>query len=174
QAARDIGHDARVRSERSTVEVNRLGDRATLKIVAVDTIEDDAELVLQFFGRRAELEPRRGIAGIAGVEMQIRQRMIGRVEQTRAFRWRIFLAEHDAVGPERPGQKLEITDKRTIVKIAKIEHRAVAYVLYVPFRLVLRLMFYDTMLYLRNLYISPFIGYSVLLPGPFWTDGVVL
>ena len=40
--------------------------------------------------------------------------------------------------------------------------------------LVVGHMSYGTMLYLRNLYNCPFIGYFELLPGPFWTDGVVL
>jgi glycosyltransferase involved in cell wall biosynthesis len=33
---------------------------------------------------------------------------------------------------------------------------------------------FGTMLYLRNLYPCPFIGYYELLPLPFWTDGLVL
>jgi glycosyltransferase involved in cell wall biosynthesis len=35
-------------------------------------------------------------------------------------------------------------------------------------------MSYGTMLYLRNLYDCPFIGYYELLPPPFWGDGLVL
>jgi glycosyltransferase involved in cell wall biosynthesis len=40
--------------------------------------------------------------------------------------------------------------------------------------LVVGHMSYGTMLYLRNLYPCPFVGYFELLPPPFWTDGLVL
>jgi glycosyltransferase involved in cell wall biosynthesis len=40
--------------------------------------------------------------------------------------------------------------------------------------LVVGHMSYGTMLYLRNLYQCPFIGYYELLPPPFWGDGLVL
>jgi len=40
--------------------------------------------------------------------------------------------------------------------------------------LVVGHMSYGTMLYLRNLYDCPFIGYYELLPGPFWGSGLVL
>jgi glycosyltransferase involved in cell wall biosynthesis len=40
--------------------------------------------------------------------------------------------------------------------------------------LVVGHMSYGTMLYLRNLYNCPFVGYYELLPAPFWTDGLVL
>jgi glycosyltransferase involved in cell wall biosynthesis len=40
--------------------------------------------------------------------------------------------------------------------------------------LVVGHMSYGTMLYLRNLYSCPFIGYFELLPAPFWTDGLIL
>jgi glycosyltransferase involved in cell wall biosynthesis len=40
--------------------------------------------------------------------------------------------------------------------------------------LVVGHMSYGTMLYLRNLYSCPFIGYFEMLPPPFWTDGIVL
>jgi glycosyltransferase involved in cell wall biosynthesis len=40
--------------------------------------------------------------------------------------------------------------------------------------LVVGHMSYGTMLYLRNLYNCPFVGYYELLPPPFWTDGLVL
>jgi glycosyltransferase involved in cell wall biosynthesis len=40
--------------------------------------------------------------------------------------------------------------------------------------LVVGHMSYGTMLYLRNLYDCPFIGYYEILLGSFWTDGVVL
>lgn len=40
--------------------------------------------------------------------------------------------------------------------------------------LVVGHMSYGTMLYLRNLYSCPFVGYYELLPPPFWTDGLVL
>jgi glycosyltransferase involved in cell wall biosynthesis len=40
--------------------------------------------------------------------------------------------------------------------------------------LVVGHMSYGTMLYLRNLYNCPFIGYYEVLPAPFWTDGLVL
>ena len=40
--------------------------------------------------------------------------------------------------------------------------------------LVVGHMSYGTMLYLRNLYNCPFIGYYELLPPPFWGDGLVL
>jgi glycosyltransferase involved in cell wall biosynthesis len=40
--------------------------------------------------------------------------------------------------------------------------------------LVVGHMSYGTMLYLRNLYPCPFVGYYELLPPPFWTDGLVL
>lgn len=40
--------------------------------------------------------------------------------------------------------------------------------------LVVGHMSFGTMLYLRNLYACPFIGYYEILPGPFWNDGVVL
>lgn len=40
--------------------------------------------------------------------------------------------------------------------------------------LVVGHMSYGTMLYLRNLYACPFIGYYELLPPKFWTDGLVL
>ncbi len=33
---------------------------------------------------------------------------------------------------------------------------------------------YGTLLYLRNLYACPFVGYYELLPPPFWSDGLVL
>src|SRR5690242_7427161 len=40
--------------------------------------------------------------------------------------------------------------------------------------LVVGHMWYGTMLYLRNLYRCPFIGYYEFLPPPFWGDGLVL
>jgi glycosyltransferase involved in cell wall biosynthesis len=40
--------------------------------------------------------------------------------------------------------------------------------------LVVGHMSYGTMLYLRNLYDCPFIGYFELLPPPFWTDALTL
>jgi glycosyltransferase involved in cell wall biosynthesis len=40
--------------------------------------------------------------------------------------------------------------------------------------LVVGHMSYGTMLYLRNLYPCPFVGYYEMLPPPFWTDGLVL
>jgi glycosyltransferase involved in cell wall biosynthesis len=40
--------------------------------------------------------------------------------------------------------------------------------------LVVGHMSYGTMLYLRNIYPCPFIGYYEMLPAPFWTDGLVL
>lgn len=40
--------------------------------------------------------------------------------------------------------------------------------------LVVGHMSYGTMLYLRNLYDCPFVGYYELLPPPFWGDGMVL
>jgi glycosyltransferase involved in cell wall biosynthesis len=40
--------------------------------------------------------------------------------------------------------------------------------------LVVGHMSYGTMLYLRNLYPCPFVGYYELLPPPFWGDGLVL
>jgi glycosyltransferase involved in cell wall biosynthesis len=40
--------------------------------------------------------------------------------------------------------------------------------------LVVGHMSYGTMLYLRNLYRCPFVGYFEFLPPPFWTDGLVL
>jgi glycosyltransferase involved in cell wall biosynthesis len=40
--------------------------------------------------------------------------------------------------------------------------------------LVVGHMSYGTMLYLRNLYPCPFIGYYELLPPPFWSDAMVL
>jgi glycosyltransferase involved in cell wall biosynthesis len=40
--------------------------------------------------------------------------------------------------------------------------------------LVVGHMSYGTMLYLRNLYNCPFVGYYELLPPPFWGDGLVL
>jgi glycosyltransferase involved in cell wall biosynthesis len=40
--------------------------------------------------------------------------------------------------------------------------------------LVVGHMSYGTMLYLRNLYPCPFIGYYELLPPPFWGDGMIL
>ncbi len=40
--------------------------------------------------------------------------------------------------------------------------------------LVVGHMSYGTMLYLRNLYDCPFIGYYELLPPPFWTDALAL
>jgi glycosyltransferase involved in cell wall biosynthesis len=40
--------------------------------------------------------------------------------------------------------------------------------------LVVGHMSYGTMLYLRNLYDCPFVGYYELLPPPFWGDGLVL
>jgi glycosyltransferase involved in cell wall biosynthesis len=40
--------------------------------------------------------------------------------------------------------------------------------------LVVGHMSYGTMLYLRNLYQCPFIGYYEVLPAPFWTDGLIL
>jgi glycosyltransferase involved in cell wall biosynthesis len=40
--------------------------------------------------------------------------------------------------------------------------------------LVVGHMSYGTMLYLRNLYNCPFIGYYEVLPAPFWTDGLNL
>ena len=40
--------------------------------------------------------------------------------------------------------------------------------------LVVGHMSFGTMLYLRNLYPCPFIGYFEILPPPFWTDGLVL
>jgi glycosyltransferase involved in cell wall biosynthesis len=40
--------------------------------------------------------------------------------------------------------------------------------------LVIGHMSYGTMLYLRNLYNCPFVGYYEMLPAPFWTDGLVL
>jgi glycosyltransferase involved in cell wall biosynthesis len=40
--------------------------------------------------------------------------------------------------------------------------------------LVVGHMSYGTMLYLRNLYDCPFIGYYEVLPAPFWTDGLIL
>jgi glycosyltransferase involved in cell wall biosynthesis len=40
--------------------------------------------------------------------------------------------------------------------------------------LVVGHMSYGTMLYLRNLYDCPFVGYYELLPPPFWTDALVL
>ena len=40
--------------------------------------------------------------------------------------------------------------------------------------LVVGHMSYGTMLYLRNLYNCPFIGYYELLPPPFWSDGLIL
>ncbi len=40
--------------------------------------------------------------------------------------------------------------------------------------LVVGHMSYGTMLYLRNLYRCPFVGYYELLPPPFWGDGLVL
>jgi glycosyltransferase involved in cell wall biosynthesis len=40
--------------------------------------------------------------------------------------------------------------------------------------LVVGHMSFGTLLYLRNLYQCPFIGYFELLPAPFWTDGLVL
>jgi glycosyltransferase involved in cell wall biosynthesis len=40
--------------------------------------------------------------------------------------------------------------------------------------LVVGHMSYGTLLYLRNLYDCPFVGYFELLPPPFWTDGLVL
>jgi glycosyltransferase involved in cell wall biosynthesis len=40
--------------------------------------------------------------------------------------------------------------------------------------LVVGHMSYGTMLYLRNLYQCPFVGYFELLPPPFWTDGLIL
>jgi glycosyltransferase involved in cell wall biosynthesis len=33
---------------------------------------------------------------------------------------------------------------------------------------------YGTMLYLKNLYSCPFIGYFEMLPGPFWSEGLTL
>ena len=40
--------------------------------------------------------------------------------------------------------------------------------------LVVGHMSYGTMLYLRNLYSCPFVGYFELLPPPFWGDGLIL
>ena len=40
--------------------------------------------------------------------------------------------------------------------------------------LVVGHMSYGTMLYLRNLYNCPFIGYYEVLPAPFWGDGLIL
>src|SRR5207253_10413858 len=40
--------------------------------------------------------------------------------------------------------------------------------------LVVGHMSYGTMLYLRNLYDCPFVGYYELLPPPFWGNGLVL
>jgi glycosyltransferase involved in cell wall biosynthesis len=40
--------------------------------------------------------------------------------------------------------------------------------------LVVGHMSYGTMLYLRNLYACPFVGYYELLPPPFWGEGLVL
>src|SRR5260370_13729342 len=40
--------------------------------------------------------------------------------------------------------------------------------------LVVGHMSYGTMLYLRNLYDCPFVGYFELLPPPFWTDALTL
>src|SRR5919201_1500295 len=40
--------------------------------------------------------------------------------------------------------------------------------------LVVGHMSYGTMLYLRNLYDCPFVGYFELLPPPFWGPGLVL
>jgi len=40
--------------------------------------------------------------------------------------------------------------------------------------LVVGHMSFGTMLYLRNLYPCPFVGYYEILPGPFWGDGLVL
>ncbi len=40
--------------------------------------------------------------------------------------------------------------------------------------LVVGHMSYGTMLYLRNLYPCPFVGYFELLPPPFWGDGLIL
>ncbi len=40
--------------------------------------------------------------------------------------------------------------------------------------LVVGHMSYGTMLYLRNLYACPFVGYYELLPPPFWSDGMIL
>jgi glycosyltransferase involved in cell wall biosynthesis len=40
--------------------------------------------------------------------------------------------------------------------------------------LVVGHMSYGTMLYLRNLYQCPFVGYFELLPPPFWTDALIL
>src|SRR5207253_203868 len=40
--------------------------------------------------------------------------------------------------------------------------------------LVVGHMSYGTMLYLRNLYDCPFVGYYELLPPPFWGPGMVL
>ncbi len=40
--------------------------------------------------------------------------------------------------------------------------------------LVVGHMSYGTMLYLRNLYPCPFVGYYELLPPPFWTDQLIL
>jgi glycosyltransferase involved in cell wall biosynthesis len=40
--------------------------------------------------------------------------------------------------------------------------------------LVVGHMSYGTMLYLRNLYSCPFVGYFEMLPPPFWSDGLAL
>src|SRR5437879_1122857 len=40
--------------------------------------------------------------------------------------------------------------------------------------LVVGHMSFGTMLCLRNLYPCPFVGYYEILPGPFWTDSIVL
>jgi len=40
--------------------------------------------------------------------------------------------------------------------------------------LVVGHMSYGSMLFLRNLYDCPFIGYYEVLPAPFWTDGLIL
>jgi glycosyltransferase involved in cell wall biosynthesis len=40
--------------------------------------------------------------------------------------------------------------------------------------LVVGHMSFGTMLYLRNLYACPFVGYYEILPGPFWTEGIML